>query len=405
MGLYYPYVHFRDKDWLKAAALYWPKIARIVPDGYPIHDDLITQALKDELDFVVNIPPDSAKTDAGRLMLEALVSGGRHLRDEFKVPSASLIGEQNNYRLAVDNWADFLHSPNQAATWLSREKLIDWHRPWPAAALRGARVSRELRHVLVHENMAIQDDPWLGVHPRWAWVYMCVLAEQLAKCNNLSPVTDQILAHAETNGWTPERIIEALHDRPHSPASKQAPETAIGMLAIRLVVPARLVDVPVKKIIQLRQRYGADFDAFHDAVEAVAAELCTEFMDIAERKVLEAYLHQEVKRHFERPLMELHKVIKGIGIDTAFAAANMKFALPSAIVTGGAIAAHQPVLAGAGAAAFGVLTLGRAAQLNWAERAKPSAASYLWRIERGITPESLIRSLLPRKRPRRRRSA
>ncbi len=25
MGLYYPYVHFRDERWLKLAALYWPK--------------------------------------------------------------------------------------------------------------------------------------------------------------------------------------------------------------------------------------------------------------------------------------------------------------------------------------------------------------------------------------------
>lgn len=31
IALYHPHFHFEDEGWLKAAALYWPKIARIVP--------------------------------------------------------------------------------------------------------------------------------------------------------------------------------------------------------------------------------------------------------------------------------------------------------------------------------------------------------------------------------------
>jgi hypothetical protein len=38
IGLYYPYVHFRDEQWLKAAALYWPGLARVVPTGFPVAD-------------------------------------------------------------------------------------------------------------------------------------------------------------------------------------------------------------------------------------------------------------------------------------------------------------------------------------------------------------------------------
>lgn len=415
MGLYYPYVHFRYKNWLKVAALYWPKIARIVPAGYPIHDDSITQALIDELDFVVNIPPDSGKAEAGRLMKEALAEGGKQLRGQYQVSSDwrlggreprgqyqlpsdwRLGGRTRNYELATDNWADVLQLIDEAAKLLPEKGTSQWSNPWPEAAMRDARVMRGLRNGLVRENMAIKDGPWLVVHSKWAWVYMCVLAEQIAKNNNLSPVTDQVLAHADTNGWTSELIIKALRKLPPSYAAEQTPETAIGMLAVQLVVPARLSHVPIQKIIHLRQRYGADFDAFHDVVAAVAAELSDEFMNIADRAVLEAYLGEEVKRHFERPLADLRKALRGLGIDTAYAAANMKFALPAALVTGGGIAAHQPVLAGAGAAAFGMLTLGRTARLNWAEHTKASAASYLWRIERGITPESMIKSLLHRK--------
>jgi len=28
-GLYYPYIHIRDDDWLKGAVLYWPSVRRL----------------------------------------------------------------------------------------------------------------------------------------------------------------------------------------------------------------------------------------------------------------------------------------------------------------------------------------------------------------------------------------
>lgn len=36
VGLYYPYIHIRDEEWIKTAALYWPRLARIVSDDYPL---------------------------------------------------------------------------------------------------------------------------------------------------------------------------------------------------------------------------------------------------------------------------------------------------------------------------------------------------------------------------------
>jgi hypothetical protein len=61
MGLYYPYVHFRDERWLKLAALYWPRMARIVTPGYPTHDSELVRRLNDELGFVVDVSPVTAR--------------------------------------------------------------------------------------------------------------------------------------------------------------------------------------------------------------------------------------------------------------------------------------------------------------------------------------------------------
>jgi hypothetical protein len=34
IGLYYPFIHFRDESWLKLTSLYWDRMGRIVPEGY-----------------------------------------------------------------------------------------------------------------------------------------------------------------------------------------------------------------------------------------------------------------------------------------------------------------------------------------------------------------------------------
>jgi hypothetical protein len=46
-ALYFPYVHIRDDEWLKAAALYWPSVHRLVPHGYAKHDSVTAQVFMD----------------------------------------------------------------------------------------------------------------------------------------------------------------------------------------------------------------------------------------------------------------------------------------------------------------------------------------------------------------------
>ena len=38
VGLYYPFIHFRNEGWLKLTALYWDSLRRIVPSGAGVHD-------------------------------------------------------------------------------------------------------------------------------------------------------------------------------------------------------------------------------------------------------------------------------------------------------------------------------------------------------------------------------
>src|SRR6185312_4448618 len=43
-ALYYPYIHIRSEDWLKATLLCMPVVKRIVPENYVPEDDAIIQS-------------------------------------------------------------------------------------------------------------------------------------------------------------------------------------------------------------------------------------------------------------------------------------------------------------------------------------------------------------------------
>jgi hypothetical protein len=69
IGLYYPYWVFWQQDWLKLAALYWDKIARIVPQGMDpelLGDDETARMFQNELGLIVNIPFSSEVSDIGK---------------------------------------------------------------------------------------------------------------------------------------------------------------------------------------------------------------------------------------------------------------------------------------------------------------------------------------------------
>src|SRR5262249_50628970 len=164
--------------------------------------------------------PDSAKAAASNMVSEALNAAPVQFGYQYKVPSDVLRKEHPRpYRLIFDNWADELYLKELFDS--PRPWLPQWDSPWLTAAARNSRVSRPIREALVRENWAIRDGAWLAMHPKVFWVYMCVLAKLLADRNNLLPVTDQVVAHAVANGWTPDRIIAALGDSPLGSAANE----------------------------------------------------------------------------------------------------------------------------------------------------------------------------------------
>ena len=222
-------------------------------------------------------------------------------------------------------------------------------------------------------------DDWLLMHPALVGIYTSVLAEDFAAANKLQPTTDQENAYAAMNTWTPDRIVTALLgdlDRPASATPNELPEK-LGLLALELVVPTDLDRVPITQIIDIRKRYSAEFFAFGQAVDETASEIA-ELADIRNIVILEDYLHEIVKTRFEQPLADLEAKMRGLTGDAAAMSINVKTQVPAgAAFAGGAWLSGQPLLAGTGAIAIGLMAIRRGDPSTTSRCAERCASSKL----------------------------
>jgi hypothetical protein len=396
MGLYYPCHFFSDDAWLKAAALYWPQMARIVADGHQVEDSDTTRALMEELEFVVDVDPAQAAHVVAPMIGDVLREYGDDLARRYHVDlrQASQGFIWSELKTFDEISAGMFEPPGKTISYKEIFDEADYY-GYHLVALHPADIHPDLRADLIAAGLAFVYGPWLAMRCEVAWVYKCVLAEEVARQNLLSPTTDHTMAYCAGQGWTVERVREALMpDSATPPPPSVALGDKLGMLAVQLILPADIAHLSVKKIAQIRQRHGSDFDAFCAALDGATKELGSDLGDVRDPTVLDAYLRQEVERRFKKPLQDLESALKASRIETVFGAVNTKFELPAALATmGGATLAGHPVIGGIGGAAFGVLALRQAARREFEERWKPSPATYLLHAQRTLSPDSWLRKL------------
>jgi hypothetical protein len=296
MAVYYPYIHIRDERWLKVAALYWPRIVRIVSPDYPTRDSRLVELLISELGLIVDHPPDGAARDVVA-PFEAFVEGlGPTALRRMRVRKES--GQLGPERLALP------HPPAvfKGADYIAGEPIVPalGHSSpeWTASDTAGvhrSEVNPDLADKLIGAGLAMPArGDWLAMNPVLAWLYKCRLTEEFALRNNLVPATDQMPAHAVMGGPIDIASLTARVFRTHKSADFQA---GFGLLSIDAVIPRNLDQVPVEKIVEIRHRFSAEFGRWRQYVDAIAAELETQLQNIDSPKILNAYLEDAVQRY------------------------------------------------------------------------------------------------------------
>ncbi len=392
-GLYYPYIHFRDDAWLKTTALYWPKMHRIVPDGYRTEDSDTVRALTAELGFIEDVDPGAAAEAVAVAFSDALSNHADELCSRYAIPpyaARHLMAAPDGRRAMADPATNPFRLPVQPP------QHPDAHRRWGPLDLAGIyrdHLAPSVIAQMLQLGLAVQlgRGPWYGMKPDLAWIYMCMLADEIARTRGLIAMTNEVAAHSVTGGTVAQLLTE-----PHGPRSASQAEIGLireqlALMAVQTIVPANIGAVPIETIIGLRTKYEAEFDAFTTAVDVTAAELATTLVSVTDVAARQSYLSDEVRKRFLQPKKEISAAIKSAHLDTAFSITTLKAELPLATVP--AVAGFQtghPVIGTGIGLALSVLNLQRTARQKLNAAMKPSAGSYLIRAEDNLTPRSML---------------
>jgi hypothetical protein len=385
MGLYYPYVHFRDERWLKLAALYWPRMARIVTPGYPTRDSELVRRLNDELGFVVDVSPVTGRSAVAAPFTDFIGSLGPNELARWSVTDEG--------PSEPDDLTPIRQVPVAAPEALRpASRQIGHHVSWSLegqgrlSAVHESEVSDEMRAHLIAADLARPVlGEWLAMHPELAWLYKCRLTEEVARRNRLAATTDQLPAYAALAGAampaTPTASTTAAL------ATSAGVETAFGLLAVSAVIPADLDLIPAERIIEARRRFGRQFDRWRQSVDVLGAALAQQLRAVESPEILAAYLDDAVRQYSTAPVEDLRRSLTAVGFDMADQAVNSRFELPAGLAAVGL--ASQPHIAAAAGIAAGAVAIRRAGARK-ARAASLAPAAYLLSVRETLTPQTWI---------------
>lgn len=372
-ALYYPFIHFKDDNWLKLSALYWDRMGRIVPHSYEPEDSQVVSALGGA-GFVETLRPDWVRPEFGVNFADFVRRRGRALRERYDI--------------------------RDRLTW---QPVPSWRRPPAAGGPSGTdprlsyvffeKMTEELREVMVDSRMAMLDERnprWIGMHPRLADVYMTALADQIAAERAMYPLTDETVDHLAIGSGNIDAVARALLPEAGGSASRDGDlESLAACIAIEAVVPKGLNDVPVDKILSFREKYPEERHKFQRRMH--------EFLDMRrwlseahDRTVVEQRLNDEFAKQLKPELNALKEKLRDVDIDTVTGVLSAKAEVPGlAIAAATALGLLAAPIAGVVAgAALALVPVLRSRQKEQHE-VRRAPLAFLLRAEEELRPQQV----------------
>jgi len=298
-GLYFPFTHIRDDDWLKTAVLYWPSIRRLVPRAYEKNDSSTARTFSDA-GILRDEEPGSLVYSMTWDLLETLKKNAAPLMQYYSVDRAFADwngerwgGGAEHERVPQLGWIHATKFPSDVADYLSHIGL----------AQRG-RTGRR--------------DPWFGLHPVLADAYMTALVGRISEQARFEPLTDQADLRVATPSSDVQAAVNLLLGRAGAD-SEAAGSAGPGidtyvMLALQYARPKNLANVPADKIVQCREDLQEDLQTFRNFVETQRYELADLATIPIQGRRLEAFA-EHVEQTVEPPLRKLERSLKLLGLE------------------------------------------------------------------------------------------
>ena len=229
-ALYYPYISFKDVDWIKSMALFYDNIYRIVPDNILPDDPQELQPLLEDGSIGTGIDPVKYTKETADTFLA---------RKEDWSAAALIATEDQNKEISR------LHTDK------TDEKV------------------KELFNSLGYK----ETNDWLDMPTKLASNYMLFLATEIGKRNQLNLITSEwapwtATSYFRINGGVDEFIM------PYGDGQKFIKDPyALFCLILSEITPMNIHEIPAKKIGDFRRKRKDEMASFGKAVGDLYDEL------------------------------------------------------------------------------------------------------------------------------------
>ena len=278
-ALYYPYIHPRDINCLKAALLYWDRIRRIVPDSLNHDGQGLLGDDSDECKLLVNeqllvaTSPTVYEADAEKLFFS-----------EF---------DKDNSDYVIDR--DAAEEISQNGGVLHIQKLA-------------SSVVRELED----RGFAHKFGEWMSMHRDVAGLYMHCLASSIA-----TSIKAPLLADSALQSVAGQALLFGGHG-----VERELP--TLLNIGIQLPSALQMASVPIERVVRFSQNRVDERIAFRTAIEGIIKVAG----DLTDPNQLSDYLATE-KLNIKRVLVDMRQVIDEVYVGAVSTA--VKISVPSAI--------------------------------------------------------------------------
>ncbi|MBC3843124.1 hypothetical protein GXW82_31810 [Streptacidiphilus sp. 4-A2] len=381
IGLYYPYFRVRDDTWLKAAALFWPRMARVVPPQYRPADSLTARCLRDDLNFFIDIDPGRQAELTAANFIQLLQAQGSALQSRYSLTTE----QREQLRWSQDHSGAITR--RQVTERLTSASLAWLHMDQTDEAGELVALASSL-NLAISARDSYNDGRWIGMSPKLVAVYSCALAGGLAAANSLHTITDTPDMLPVSGGFDMDALSRVLLSR-----RRAAPRADISNLyafaALRTVVPSGLANVPVSKIIEIRQALEPELDAFQEHMWTINDELA-DLGQVEDASILDHQLKALVEKNLITPMADLESGFRKLGVKTARAMLSIR-SVELPLVAGMAIHdLHLPSVVGAGGAIATQVIGAAAGAKREHSQDQRSGAGYLLGLRNRLDPPGLL---------------
>lgn len=256
-ALYYPYIHIRDANWLKATLLCFPQVRRMVPPDFHLTDLEEIKPFRTVLgadgrpllteEFTAMEGYDSPIYRAQLRLLEALQANEALIKTRFSRTQTSreFPQEPDNFQMHTGKMlvplADYLESRN-----------LGWY---PRTILSTS-----------------PDTRWLALHPRLGEAIMSVIAIAIARAKGLDIVTSSGRIHHGIAVLDETEIMDDLLERGEARSTASPAELADELAEVVLTTRFDVSRLTAEQVAELIKE-GKDLRAFKTALLPIAQSL------------------------------------------------------------------------------------------------------------------------------------